>query len=249
MPRRFDSRVVLISGATSGIGAATARRFAEEGAKVVCVGRNSERGTSLIKEIESKSGDAYFIKSDVKRADEVKNAVKETIDAYGRLHVLFNNAGVGLIRACDEMGESEWDNVIDTNLKSVFLFCKYSLPWLKKTRGVIINNGSDFGLVGSPNRTAYCASKGGIVLFTKALALECAQSNVRVNCVCPGPIETEMLNRVITQFGRESILMNVPLRRIASPEEVATIVLFLASDEARYVTGATVSVDGGTTAK
>ncbi len=254
MSRRFQSKVVLISGATSGIGAASAKHFADEGAKVACVGRNSERGLSLVDQINGHSGDALFIRADARNGVEVESAVKSAIKAYGTLDVLFNNAGIELIRPCEEMREDEWDDVIDSNLKSAFLFSKYSLPWLRKTQGVIINNGSELGLVGAPSYTAYCASKGGVILFTKALALECAQFNIRVNCVCPGATETRMLSREIAQLGEEepvrrSIIGNVPLHRIASPDEIATAVLFLASDEARYVTGAVLSVDGGTTTK
>jgi len=141
-----------------------------------------------------------------------------------------------------------------TNLKAAFLLSKYTLPWLKKTQGVIINNGSELGLVGTANYSACCASKGGLVLFTKALALECAEWKIRVNCVCPGATETSMLKREVAHFPDENtvrspIVDNIPLRRIASPEEIAHVVAFLSSDEARYVTGAVWSVDGGTTTK
>jgi NAD(P)-dependent dehydrogenase (short-subunit alcohol dehydrogenase family) len=254
MQRRFESKVILISGATSGIGEATARRFVEEGARIVCVGRNSDRGEALVKQIKAHSGEALFVQTNVKNRAEVELAVKTTVEKFGGIDVLFNNAGVELISGCAEMTEEQWDDVIDTNLKSAFLFSKYCLPWLKRSQGVIINNGSELGLVGAPNYTAYCASKGGIVLFTKALALECAESKVRVSCVCPGATETRMLERELAHYPdkeavRSSVIENIPLRRLASPEEIAGIVAFLASDEAKYVTGAVLSVDGGTTTK
>lgn len=243
----------MISGATSGIGDATARRFAVEGAKVVCVGRSSERGNALVQKIKAASGEAMFVQADVQHRAPVEAAVKKTTDTYGRIDVLFNNAGIELIREAVDMTEEEWDQILDTNLKSMFLFSKYTLPWLKKTKGVIINTSSELGLVGAPNYTAYCASKGGVVLFTKALALEHAP-DVRVNCVCPGATQTSMLERELAHYPdrqtiMKAILDNIPLRRIASPEEVADSVLFLASPEAGYITGAILSIDGGTTIK
>jgi NAD(P)-dependent dehydrogenase (short-subunit alcohol dehydrogenase family) len=252
--KRFESKVAIVTGATTGIGYETARRFAEEGAKVACVGRNAERGVALTEKINANSGEAMFLQADVRHNQQIKRAIDGVIDRFGRIDVLFNNAGVELIRSCAETTEDEWDLVLDTNLKSAFLFSKYSIPWLKQSSGNIVNNASSIGLVGSPNYTAYCASKGGLVLFTKALALECAPWKIRVNCVCPGAINTPMLDREIAHFpDKEAVVKSIteeaPLRRIATPDEVAGVVLFLASDEASYVTGASYSVDGGTTAK
>jgi NAD(P)-dependent dehydrogenase (short-subunit alcohol dehydrogenase family) len=252
--KRFESKVVVVTGATAGIGYVTAKRFAAEGANVACVGRNSERGTALINQILADSGRALFLRADVRNSEQVMAVVDQVAQRFGRIDVLFNNAGVELIRECAETTEEEWDLTLDTNLKSAFLFSKYSIPWLKQSRGNIVNNASSIGLVGSPNYTAYCASKGGLVLFTKALALECAPWKIRVNCICPGAINTPMLDREIAHFpDKEAVVRSIteeaPLRRIATPDEVAGVVLFLASDEASYVTGASYSVDGGTTAK
>jgi len=252
--KRFESKVVVVTGATAGIGYVTAKRFAAEGANVACVGRNSERGTALINQILADSGRALFLRADVRNNEQVMAVVDQVAQRFGRIDVLFNNAGVELIRECAETTEEEWDLTLDTNLKSAFLFSKYSIPWLKQSRGNIVNNASSIGLVGSPNYTAYCASKGGLVLFTKALALECAPWRIRVNCICPGAINTPMLDREIAHFhDKEAVVRSIteeaPLRRIATPDEVAGVVLFLASDEASYVTGASYSVDGGTTAK
>lgn len=252
--KRFESKVVIVTGATAGIGYVTAKRFAAEGANVACVGRNSERGTALVNQILADSGRALFLRADVRNNEQVMAVVDQVAQRFGRIDVLFNNAGVELIRGCAETTEEEWDLILDTNLKSAFLFSKYSIPWLKQSRGNIVNNASSIGLVGSPNYTAYCASKGGLVLFTKALALECAPWRIRVNCICPGAINTPMLDREIAHFpDKEAVVRSIteeaPLRRIATPDEVAGVVLFLASDEASYVTGASYSVDGGTTAK
>jgi NAD(P)-dependent dehydrogenase (short-subunit alcohol dehydrogenase family) len=252
--KRFESKVVIVTGATAGIGYVTAKRFASEGANVACVGRNSERGTALVNQIAADSGRALFIRADVRDNEQVMAVVDQVAQRFGRIDVLFNNAGVELIRDCAETTEEEWDLVLDTNLKSAFLFSKYSIPRLKQSHGNIVNNASSIGLVGSPNYTAYCASKGGLVLFTKALALECAPWKIRVNCVCPGAISTPMLDREIAHFPDtdavvRSITEEAPMRRIATPDEVANVVLFLASEEASYVTGSSYSVDGGTTAK
>jgi NAD(P)-dependent dehydrogenase (short-subunit alcohol dehydrogenase family) len=252
--KRFDSKVIIVTGATSGIGYVTAKRFAAEGANVVCVGRNLDGGATLINQITADSGKSLFIRADVRFSEQVRAVVDQVAERFGRIDVLYNNAGVELIRECTETTEEEWDLILDTNVKSVFLFSKYSIPWLKRSQGNIVNNASSIGLVGSPNYTAYCASKGAVVLFTKALALECAPWKIRVNCICPGAINTPMLDREIAHFpDREATLRSIteeaPLRRIATPDEVASIVLFLASDEASYVTGASYSVDGGTTAK
>src|SRR5208282_3033907 len=172
---------------------------------------------------------------------------------------LFNNAGTLVVRNLSEMTESEWDHSMNTNAKSVFFLSKYSLPWLAKTHGVIINNGSELGLVGASMYTAYCASKGAVVLLTKALAVECAPIGVRVNCICPGSTDTSMLRgefallanagNTSTETLRKGVIENIPLHRIATPDEIANVVLFLASDEASYATGAIWSVDGGTTTR
>ena len=252
--KRFESKVVIVTGATSGIGYATAKKFAMEGANVVCVGRNSEHGAALVSEITANSGKSLFLRADVRQIEQVRAVIDSVARNFGRIDVLFNNAGVELIRECAETTEEEWDLILDTNLKSAFLFSKYSIPWLKQSHGNIVNNASSIGLVGSPDYTAYCASKGGLVLFTKALALECAPWKIRVNCVCPGAINSPMLDREIAHFpDKEAVIKAIteeaPLRRIAAPDEVANVVLFLASNEASYVTGATYSVDGGTTSK
>ena len=258
MPRRFESKVVVITGATSGIGEAAAKCFAVEGADVACLGRNIERGSKLVKQISSQAGEAIFVPCDVKDKQQVEQSIGIVGSKFGKIDVLFNSAGIIPVRMCEELSEAEWDDCVETNLKSIFLTSKYTLPWLRKTRGVIINTSSELGIRGAAYYTAYCASKAGVILFTKALALECAPSSVRVNCVCPGPTDTPMLNSELEIIARrdnttpEKIRKSltdsyIPLHRFASPEEIAKLVMYLASDEASYATGAVWTLDGGIT--
>ena len=255
MEKRFQSKVSLVTGATSGIGEATAIRLAAEGAKLVCVGRDPQRGQAVVDRIKKSSGEALFIAADVRQRPLVESAVKKSLEAFGRIDVLFNNAGTeGPLKEIVDMTEEEWDEVLDVNLKSMFLFSKYALPHLRKSKGVIVNTSSELGLIGTPKYTAYCASKGGVVLFTRALALECAPWQVRVNCVGPGFTATRMSERELSHYpdkeaARKSAMENIPLGRMATPDEIANAVAFLASDEAKYITGAVLSIDGGTTIK
>jgi NAD(P)-dependent dehydrogenase (short-subunit alcohol dehydrogenase family) len=255
MEKRFQSKVSLVTGATSGIGEATAIRLAAEGAKLVCVGRDPQRGQAVVDRIKKSSGEALFIAADVRQRPLVESAVKKSLEAFGRIDVLFNNAGTeGPLKEIVDMTEEEWDEVLDVNLKSMFLFSKYALPHLRKSKGVIVNTSSELGLIGGPKYTAYCASKGGVVLFTRALALECAPWQVRVNCVSPGFTATRMSERELSHYpdkeaARKSAMENIPLGRMATPDEIANAVAFLASDEAKYITGAVLSIDGGTTIK
>jgi len=255
MEKRFQSKVALITGAASGMGEATAIRLAAEGAKVVCVDISSERGKAVVDRIKKSSGEALFIEADVRRRPLVESAVKKSVEAFGRIDVLFNNVGTeGPLKEIMDTTEEEWDEVLDINLKSMFLFSKYALPYLRKSKGVIVNTSSEYGLIGAPKYTAYCASKGGVILFTRVLALECAPWQVRVNCVCPGFTATRMSERELSHFpdkeaARKSAIENVPLGRMATPDEIANAVAFLASDEAKYITGAILSIDGGTTIK
>jgi len=258
MTSRFGSKVVVISGATSGIGEATAKRLASDGAKVACLGRNRERGSALVKKIVDQEGESIFVECDVKDKQQVEESITLVASRFGKIDVLFNSAGVIPVRMCEDLTEDEWDDCIETNLKSIFLTSKCALPWLRKTKGVIINISSELGIRGAPYYTAYCASKAGVILFTKALALECASSGVRVNCICPGPTDTPMISTEFEIIARRDnstpeevrkLLTDtyVPLHRLASPDEIAKLVAYLASDDASFATGAIWSLDGGIT--
>jgi NAD(P)-dependent dehydrogenase (short-subunit alcohol dehydrogenase family) len=191
---RLKDRVALITGGTSGIGEATALLFAAEGAQVAITGRNEQRGAAVVERIAQNGGEARFIRADVSVADDCRRAVDETLGAFGRIDILFNNAGVFYAQTALECSEREWDEQIDVNLKGTFLMSKFALPgMIAQKRGVIVNNSSGWGIVGGDHAVAYCASKGGVVLMTKAMAIDHGAQGIRVNCVCPGDVETPML--------------------------------------------------------
>ncbi len=252
---QLQSKVALVTGAGSGIGQATALLFAAEGAKVAVADVDSARIEDTVNIIKTNGGEALALQVDATNSSQVETAVAKVVSVYGRIDILFNNVGTVLIRELADTTEDEWDTILRTNLKSAFLFSKYTLPHMRRQGGgAIVNTGSELGLVGAPSYTAYCASKAGIVLLTKALALECAKWKVRVNCICPGATQTRMLDTEIAHYSdkesiTKSIIENIPVGRIAKPKEIAQAVLYLASDASSYMTGATLSVDGGTTAK
>lgn len=259
----FEGKVALITGGTSGIGFATARLFCKKGAKVVIVGRTLEKGKEAEKAIVQEGGEALFIQGDVSKAADVGNIVHKIIERYGRIDILFNNAGIqmeGLYKPIEETTEEDWDRMLNINLKSVFLCCKYVVPIMKKQgHGVIVNTGSTLGLVGQAGMVAYCSSKGGVIQLTKALALELAPYNIRVNCVCPGTTAQHIIKdgkEMFILYGKsqdpEKIKARIalhPLGRVAAPEEIANAVLFLASEDASFITGVALLVDGGYTAQ
>jgi NAD(P)-dependent dehydrogenase (short-subunit alcohol dehydrogenase family) len=251
---RLADKVALITGGTSGMGRATAVLFAQEGAKVAITGRNETRGREVVEEIKQASGTAIFIRSDVRFAEECRRTVEETLQAFGRLDILFNNAGVLYANTVLDCTEEEWDLTLDTNLKGTYLMSRFALPtMIAQGSGVIINNASGWGLVGGDAAAAYCASKGGVVLLTKAMAIDHARQGIRVNCVCPGDVDTPMLPEDAQRRGMKweaylASAANRPMGRIGKPEEIAKAVLFLASDDSSFVTGAVLAVDGGGTA-
>ncbi|MBE0518935.1 MAG: glucose 1-dehydrogenase [Thermoplasmata archaeon] len=251
---KLAKRVALITGGSEGIGYATARLFLQEGALVVITGRSKRKGDRAIKALKD-LGDVIFLKGDASRSNDARGIVKATIERYGHIDILFNNAGVYIEKLAEDTTEREWDRVIDTNLKGVFLMVKYAVPYMKRDGGgVIVNNSSDAGLVGNRNCPAYCASKGGVTIMTKAMALDYAPYNIRVNSVNPGTIDTPMLAYEAKASGdSEEYLKQMdeehPMGRVGRAEEVARAVLFLVSDDSSFVTGAALSVDGGLTAQ
>jgi NAD(P)-dependent dehydrogenase (short-subunit alcohol dehydrogenase family) len=263
---RLKDKVALITGGTSGIGEATALLFAKEGAQVALTGRNAERGARVARQLESMRQESpsrqnpsparqsLFLQADVSVAADCQRAVDETVQTFGRLDILFNNAGVFYPQTALECSEREWDEQIAVNLKGVFLMSKFALPVLiAQKKGVIINNASGWGIVGGDHAVGYCASKGGVVLMTKAMAIDHGAQGIRVNCICPGDVETPMLPADAKMRGLKwedyiAGCANRPLGRVGTPEEIAKAVLFLASDDSSFMTGAALVVDGGGTA-
>jgi len=250
---RLKDKVAIITGAGSGLGRAAALLFAREGAKIVVAANRDKDGEETVKLIIESGGDAIFTQVDVTRAADLQNAVKSAIGKYGKLDIMLNNAGTpGPGKLIADITEEEWNRVLAVNLTGVFLGTKYAIPeMLKGGGGVIINVSSVAGV--SPRRytAAYSAAKAGVIQLTKVTALEYARKNIRVNCILPGPIDTPFFTKVaggdadkIAAF-KEKVLNEVPLGRFAQPEEIAQVALFLASDEASYITGAAFAADGG----
>jgi len=247
----LENKVALITGGTSGIGEATAILFAQEGARIVITGRSEERGQAVIAQITKNGGQAMFIRTDVRKAADCQRSVDETVRTFGQIDILFNNAGVFYPHTTVGCTEEEWDLQMEINLKGTFLMSKFALPgMIARGCGVIINNSSGWGLVGGDSGVAYCASKGGVVLLTKAMAIDHGPQGIRVNCLCPGDVNTPMLPEDARLRGQKwedyiAACANRPMRRIGTVEEIAEAALFLASDESSFMTGANLVVDGG----
>jgi NAD(P)-dependent dehydrogenase (short-subunit alcohol dehydrogenase family) len=252
MPGRFEGKVVLVTGGSSGIGRAAALAFANEGARVV-VADVTTAGEETVAQIHARAGDAIFVRADVSSASDVADMVRTAVRQYGGLDAAFNNAGIeGKMAPTVDCTEENFDRTIAVNLKGIFLCMKHELPeMLKRGGGAIVNDASVAALVGFPGLPAYCASKGGVVQLTRTVALELARSGIRVNAVCPGVIHTPMIDRVtekVPSVEAEFIALE-PVGRMGRPEEVAAAVLYLCSDEASFVTGIAMPVDGGFVAR
>jgi NAD(P)-dependent dehydrogenase (short-subunit alcohol dehydrogenase family) len=241
----------LITGGASGIGRATALLFAAEGASIAIADLDAAAGSDVVRLISGQGGRAFLIPCDVSRAQDCERAVLQIVEQFGSLDILINSAGIIRRAAVTETEEEEWDRVLAVNLKSVFLLSKYTIPVMARGGGgTIINISSGWGLVGGRKAASYCASKGGVVLLTKAMALDHAPQNIRVNCICPGDTDTPMLRNEAAQLGEtaEAFLSEAarrPLGRIGAPEDIARAALFLAGDASSFVTGTTLVVDGG----
>lgn len=237
-------KVALVTGATSGIGAATARRLAEEGCKIALAGRSEDKGCALEEEIKAKGGTAAYIPCDVSQEKEVAALIEKTVKIFGGIDILFNNAGVMLpSMEIERMPVEDWEETFSINVNGFFLVARYAKPYLLKSRGVIVNNASIAGMhsYAMGRSYAYSASKAAVIQFSRQMAKNYGEEGVRVNCICPGIVETPILH------GRDPKLYEdrIPLGRVARPEDVAKVVAFLVSDEAAYLTGVVLPVDGG----
>jgi NAD(P)-dependent dehydrogenase (short-subunit alcohol dehydrogenase family) len=250
---RLANKVALITGASSGIGRESALLFAQQGAAIAVCDVNEAAGKETVNLIETSGGKAMFIKVDVSKAVEVKAAIATTEASFGAIHILFNNAGIfhpedGSVLDTEE---AIWDLTMNVNLKGVFLGCKYGIPALLRAGGgAIINTASFVALIGAAtSQSAYTASKGGVLSLTREIAVEFARQNIRANALCPGPVETPLLEELLSDPARrQRRLVHIPPGRFAKAKEMAQAALFLASDEASFVNGATFTVDGGITA-
>ncbi len=249
MSGTFEGKTAIVTGGSAGIGRAAALAFARKGARVVIGDVNASGGTETVEMIEEKGGDAFFIETDVSKAEDVKRMVQQTVDTYGRLDFAFNNAGIeGEEAPTAEASEENWHRVIDINLTGVWLCMREEiLHMLEQGGGAIVNTSSVAGLVGYKDLPAYVASKHGVAGLTKGAALEYATQGIRVNAVCPGVIHTEMMDRITG--GDEEVLeqyaQSQPVERLGQPEEIADVVVWLCSEEASFVTGHAMAVDGG----
>jgi len=255
MRSRLEGKVAVITGGAGGIGRAGAVTLAGAGAIVCILDINRATGEATVRAIEKKGGEALFLHCDVAKREDVEHALEDVEKQYGRLDILYNNAGVYLPDedgAITEVEESAWDKILAINLKSVYLLCNLGIPLMTESGGgSIINTASSAGVIGIPNCDAYTATKGAVVQLTKSMAVEYGPSNIRVNCIAPAAIETPMMrqsNPEDSDFDEERFLkLRTPLRRYGTPEEIAQVALFLASDESSYINGAIIVADGGIT--
>lgn len=252
---RLADRSILVTGATSGIGAAVAEACAAKGAVVLMSGRSEERAVAVRKRITAAGGRAEFVAGDISERGVAERLVDATIQRFGRLDGVVNNAGIVFRHTVETATDEEWHQLMAVNVTGVFYLNRAAVKAMKsRGGGAIVNVGSDWALVGGRNAFAYCASKGAVAQMTRAMALDHAQDGIRVNCVCPGDIDTPMLASGIARRGlshEEGLKLlggNIPMGRVAQPEEIAKAVVFLLSDDASYMTGAMLSVDGGSTA-
>lgn len=242
---RFENKVAVITGAASGIGAATARLLAREGAHVVLADLNDNGGASIAADL---GPTAIAVKCDVSSAADVEALIKAAVERHGRIDILFNNAGIGSFGTSVEVQPAEWERVIAIDLHSVYYACHFAIPHMPRG-SAIVNTASISGLGGDYRFAAYNAAKGAVVNYTRALAVDHARDGIRVNALCPGLVDTPITAGVQQLPGlREEWLQRIPMKRAAQPEEMANVVAFLASDDASYVTGTIMVADGGTTA-
>lgn len=249
---KLKDKVAIITGAGTGIGRAIASLFAAEGAAVAAAGRRANLLQETVSEIERQGGQGLCVPADVSSPGQVQNMIRQTVDCFGKVDILVNAAGILIAKAVTELSEDEWDQVLDINLKGTFLCCKYAIPeMLAAGGGGIVNVSSILGQMGTTQGAAYCASKGGVILLTKAMAHDYSPQ-IRVNAVCPAHVQTDMLDVLFSSQNvsnmdmmRQQWALRYPMKRLGTPEDVAKAALFLASDDASWITGSSLMVSGG----
>jgi NAD(P)-dependent dehydrogenase (short-subunit alcohol dehydrogenase family) len=252
---RLQDKATLITGAGSGIGRAMAVLFAREGARIVAADVALAGAEETVRLIREAGGEAVAVPCDVTVSEQVRGAIETCIARFGRIDVLCNNAGVGSTQTIVDTPEEVWDRCFEVNVKGVYWGCKHAIPLMVgQGRGVIVNTASVAGLVGIPSRAAYCASKGAVVTLTKALAVDHVSQGIRVNCICPGTVDSPWVGRLLAQTedpaaARRALEARQPMGRLGAPEEIALAALYLASDESSFVTGTAFVIDGGLAAR
>ena len=247
---KLKGKIAVITGAGAGIGEATALLFAKEGAKVCC-NSLSASAKNIVAKIKLSGGNAIFVQADVSVEEEANRIIEKTIETYGKIDILFNNAGIVLSGAIDTMSTKDWDRTMSVNVRGIYLVTKYALAYLRKTQGVIINNSSSVAFKGVKDRVAYTASKGAVLSMTRAMAADYLEDKIRVNSICPGTTDSPSLAKRIKSRGgnydkiRQGYIDRQPLKRLGTPEEIAEGVLFLVLNE--FCTGVSLLVDGGMT--
>lgn len=249
---KLKDKVAIVTGSSKGIGKGIAQVFSDEGAKLVVVCRNEEEGTAMAKQLGSEQGRAIFVKTDVSDSNAIQNLIDTTVKEFGQLDILVNNAGYHISKNIEQTTEEEWDFLQKTNLYSTFLCSKYAVPHLKKTKGNIINISSMVGLVGQPNSVAYSATKGGQISMTRSMAIDLAAYKIRVNAICPGWVQTPLVDDWFSQqedeeAAKKYIFGQHPIGRIGTIEDCGYAALYLASSDSDFVTGITLNLDGGIT--
>ena len=248
---KLKDKVAIITGASKGIGKGIAKRYAQEGAKVVITSRSMDLLTPIADEIRDRGGNALALPVDVRKPESIQEVVDKTVEEYGKLDIMVNNAGISMAHPSEELAPQDWSRAIETDLSGVFYGCQSAAKqMMRQGGGCIINNTSMYGLVAAPMRAAYCASKAGANMLTKVLAIEWAEKNIRVNAIAPGYIRTELVQGVIDKgvLDVAAIEKRTPKGRIGEVKDLMEIAVYLASDEASFMTGSIVTIDGGWTA-
>ena len=247
----LEGKVAVITGAASGIGLGTAKLLSQMGAKIAMLDIDQTKGTQAESDIKNTGGKAHFFKCDVTSASDCEKTTKQIIDEFGKIDILFNNAGVAIRKSTIDISEQEWDLALNVMLKGIYMLSRCVIPhMIKNNGGSIINTGSGWSLKAGPNAVSYCAAKGGVLNLTRAMAIDHGKDNIRVNCVCPGDVDTPLLHSECEQLGQDekefmAEAADRPIKRVGTPDDVAKAVLFFASDLSAWVTGTHLVVDGG----